>query len=684
LSGNGVDALDRLSGRFGIIGSYRDFDGNEIVASPETKRALLLAMGADAKDEDAAGSLLAELEEQDRARRSAPEIIVSLRLPSKISLNGPCDWRLVDETGNILGTGVNDSSIVLPALESGIYEIDLAYPSGNESVTVIAAPQHAPTVANVSGHARLWGMTASLYSFRSDRNIGMGDYADLGAAAEALGKCGAQFLGINPVHALGFADSQTISPYSPTSRSFYNIAHIAFDAIPELTDSEQFRDFLNSNRAKIEALRNAKLVDYPELRSIRQGLFDLLFEIFCARESQILSGGEFAGFAEEPGNALRLFGLYETLSELHGPDCRKWPTELQAPDSPAVSMFQKANRERIGFHCWLQRIADTQLAAAQARAKSAGMALGLYLDISVGSRPGGAECWANPLAVASGVSIGAPPDAFSPDGQNWNLAPYSPEGLRRARYKPFINMLRSSMRHAGMVRIDHALGLSRSFWIPGTGEPGGYVRYPLDALLAIIAMEAERSGTVVIGEDLGLVAPDFREKLQAAGLYGCAVMQFERNEGHFHDPRGWREMSLGSFGTHDTPTFEGFRQARDVEWGAKLARGRQHDAGSVRTERRKALGSLFGSMGLGAESDGAHDDCSKMHAALANAGSALVAAQLDDALEAVEQQNLPGTIDEHPNWRRRYESDVSDLAEDERIRRIGRIMERAGRSGSSN
>jgi 4-alpha-glucanotransferase len=241
-------------------------------------------------------------------------------------------------------------------------------------------------------------------------------------------------------------------------------------------------------------------------------------------------------------------------------------------------------------------------------------------------------------------------------------------------------MLRSAMRHAGMVRIDHALGLARSFWIPETGEPGGYVRYPLESLLAIIAIEAERNETIVVGEDLGLVAPKFREKLQSAGLYGCAVMQFEQHDGRFHDPRGWREMSLGSFGTHDTPTFEGYRQARDVEWGLRLSRGRQGNAQEIRGERRSALDTLFSSMDI----DGAHGDLDNMHNGLARAGSAMVAVQLDDALGMTEQQNLPGTIDEHPNWRRRYEIEVDSLAKDARINRLVPIMQSARRSAKQD
>jgi 4-alpha-glucanotransferase len=422
------------------------------------------------------------------------------------------------------------------------------------------------------------------------------------------------------------------------------------------------------------------------VRRIRDRLLEILFERYCTVRGRLEASRDFSSFVEEGGENLRLFALYEAVSEAHGPDWRRWPASLQDPHAPGAVSFATQNEERVGFHCWLQWIADRQLAGAHKKAMAAGMALGLYLDIPVGSRPGGAESWAQPEAIASGVSLGAPPDAFSPQGQNWNLAPYSPEGLRRMQYHPISRMLRAAMRHAGMVRIDHALGLSRSFWICESGSASGYVRYPLEALLAVIAIEAERSRTIVIGEDLGLVAPEFREKLQHAGLFGCAVMQFERDrEGRFHDPRAWRAMSLGSFGTHDTPTFEGFRQARDIEWGRRLSRGSLEDPAEVKARRHRALARLFGSMGIGEASagDDAPSCVDTMHDALARSGSSIVAAQLDDVLGAVEQQNLPGTINEHPNWRRRCRLPVEKLAGAQSLSRLGKIMGGSGRGGTS-
>lgn len=682
----GEEPFDQLATHYGIVGAYQDFDGRQVTVSGEAKRSLLAAMGVEAQSESQAQALLLDIGAAAQSRRCRPEHILASLEPASIAIKGACDWRLCDEGGREVLCGQAEGAIALPPLVSGIYGLELDYPGGSEEATLIASPAQAPRLDDIAGSGRLWGVTAALYGLRSRRNAGIGDYADLGAAAEALAQNGADFLGINPVHAPGIAERDTISPYSPTSRSHYNIGLIAFDAIRELADFDRYTRFLRENAREIKALRNAELIDYEAVRRMRACLLEMLFERYRTMRGRLEAGRGFRSFAEERGESLRLFALYETISEAHGPDWRKWPASLKDPRAPGAVSFARQNEERVGFHCWLQWIADRQLAGAHEKAMAAGMALGLYLDIPVGSRPGGAESWTQPEAIAGGVSLGAPPDAFSPQGQKWNLAPYCPEGLKRSRYRPISRMLRTAMRHAGMVRIDHALGLSRSFWICESDGASGYVRYPLEALLAVIAIEAERSRTIVIGEDLGLVAPEFREKMQRAGLFGCTVMQFERDrEGRFNDPRAWRAMSLGSFGTHDTPTFEGFRQARDIEWGRRLSRGSLEDPAEARAGRRHALARLFGSMGISeASAGGDRISCvDKMHVALARSGSSIVAAQLDDVLGAVEQQNLPGTINEHPNWRRRCRLPVEELAGAQSLSRLGKIMAGNGRGSRS-
>lgn len=686
-------ALDRLAARMGVVDAHVGFDRVERRASPDTQRAVLAAMGCAVDDERQAAEALAAAEAEDARRRAPREVVARAGEPIAIPVRGPLNWRLVPERGAAEGQEDRcDDEIALPPLPCGLHTVEVEHRGEIENISLIVAPLRAPCVANVAGAEKLWGFTVALYGLRSDRNLGLGDYADLGAAAAALAAHGAGFLGVNPVHALGAGDRVAISPYSPTHRAFFNTAHIAVDAIKEFDACHEARRILSDNAGELDALRSTELVDYQAIAPIRTALLDQLFETFEETAPGANRGAEFEAYMASRGESLREFAVFEAISESFGPDWTAWPAELRAPEAPGVTAFARRRGERVRFHAWMQWLAENQLCAAQARAKAAGMALGLYLDLAVGARPGGAEVWARRDALTTGVSLGAPPDAFSPEGQNWALAPFSPEGLRRAGYAPFIELLRATMRHAGLVRIDHALGLSRSFWIPQTGEPGGYVRYPLDALLAIVAIEARRAGTVVVGEDLGLVPAEFRDRLAEAGLYGCAIMQFERDaSGAFRDPRSYRAQSLASFGTHDTPTLNGFCAARDIDWWMRLGRIPLEDvaaARAARAEARTALARLCepedAPLGAACESAPAKDAVSteSMHRALARAGSALVAVQLDDALGAVEQQNLPGTIDEHPNWCRRAAAPVERLADDPRLARLGRMMSNAGRAAS--
>ena len=433
------------------------------------------------------------------------------------------------------------------------------------------------------------------------------------------------------------------------------------------------------------------LLDREAHERLQREVLEALFR--ATIETDGPAAADLAAWRSGPGCALEWFAVFEAIARVHGPDWRAWPGALQAIDSPDVQRFASENARSVRYHAWLQRVAGQQLAEARAAAGDAGMAFGLYLDLAAGVRPGGADTWAAPACFARGVSLGAPPDAFSPDGQTWNLAPFSPPGLRAAAYRPFIGMLRAAMSHAGIVRIDHVLGLNRSFWVPESGAPGGYVRYPLEPLLALVRIEAARAGCIVVGEDLGSVPRGLRERLAGAGLLGCAVMQFESDESGFRPPRHYRPASLASAGTHDTPTVKGWWSGRDIELRHRLGRITAKDrtaALAARTAERSALCRLLlqeghAATGLDPAAPPLEADDAivvAVHALLAGAGSSLLAVQLDDALGIVEQQNLPGTIDEHPNWRRRYPVAVEALADDPGLAAIAGVVGSRGNSDS--
>lgn len=678
------DAFRRLADFLGILPSYYDIEGQLHDMTQETRLALLAAMGHACRSQSDAVHHLMRLEAGAAARLAPEDVIAMEGEPVHVPLSGAAGWRLVDEaSGDMLGEGRAAGELVVGPLDCGLYHLELDGRSWAGRSLLIVRPRSQADLATFAGIPAIWGVTTALYGIRSARNMGLGDYRDLADMARAMGGLGAGFLGINPVHALG-AGSARISPYSPTYRAFFNTAHIAPDQVAEFAHSPRARALLAQYRQEQGPDASGPLIDYGPVAPAQRAILEALFETFEA------AGGsdDFTAFCGRQGGALHRFAIFEAASEQYGPHWPDWPEGLRAPQSLDAQAFAAAQAKRVRFHKYLQFQADRQLGAAQAAALDAGMTLGLYLDVAVGVEPVSAEVWANPGVFARGVSLGAPPDHFNPVGQRWGLAPYAPRALRAEGYAPFLRVLRATMRHAGLIRVDHALGLKRSFWVPegNDGVQGGYVAYPFQSLLAIMAVEARRLGTVVIGEDLGVVPDGFREDLAAAGMHGCTIMQFEREHGwEFRSPHAYRPLSIASFGTHDTPTMRGFWQGRDIEWRRAVGHTGDEAAHHARNERAGARHMLLVMLereGLLPEGMDIHNPppdmsdalADALHLALARGAADLVAVQIEDALGEVEQPNLPGTIDEHPNWRRRHPVAVDELDAHARLRRLAALM----------
>ena len=674
-------ALRALAETVGILPRWRDLAGVEQTTGPDTHRALLAAMGIPCASEAEVRESLADHRARRAARRIPEEIVVTASTVARIPLESIADWQLELEAGDT-HEGRDEREIVL-TLPAGLHRLTV----GDELCLVIAAPERAPAVDDVVGRGKAWGLSAALYGLRSTRNLGVGDYRDLAVAAEQVARLGADFIGINPVHARGAA-RDGFSPYSPTCRTALEPGHIAPDAVPGFGRCAEIRRLLKASAADLEAEKAGDLLDYEAQERLQREFLETLFRTTIETDGP--AAADLAAWRHGPGRALEWFAVFEAIAGVHGPDWRAWPGRLRAAGSPEVRRLSLEHAKTVRYHAWLQRLAARQLAGAQAAARGAGMAFGLYLDLAVGVRPGGADTWAAPACFAEGVSLGAPPDAFSPDGQTWNLAPFHPAGLRAAGYEPFVRMLRAAMAHAGIVRIDHVLGLDRSFWVPECGAPGGYVRCPLEPLLGLVRIEAARAGCIVVGEDLGSVPRGLRRRLADAGLLGCAVMQFETDNCGFRPPRRYRPASIASVGTHDTPTLKGWWSGRDIDLRHRLGQSAEEDRTAslaARATARDDLGRLLVEEGHapadldpGApppEAGGA--TVAAVHALLAGAGSALLAVQLDDAMGVVEQQNLPGTIDEHPNWRRRYPVAVEALAGDPGLAAIARVVGSRGK-----
>ncbi|MEV8468366.1 4-alpha-glucanotransferase [Fluviibacterium sp. DFM31] len=623
----------------GVHTAYHDLDGQRHPASPDTLRALLRALGVAATS----GAEVAQALAEARSDSALPdEIIVTANARWQASVGTSFDWVLLAEDGTQIAEGRAEDSLHLPALAMGYYL--LQGPAATTPTRVLARPAMAPDVTSRTGQDRSWGMTGALYGLRSADNGGLGSYADLARAAAALGQQGAQFLGINPVHALGWSVQDIISPYSPTHRGYFNTDHVALPGLgPTPADG---------------------LIDYAAFRARHKPALEAAY----IRQKD---SAAFQAWRDAADDDLKTFAQFEALGETRSHDFRDWPETLRAPGPAAI----KAAGARADFHAWLQWQAETQIAAAQASARAAGMSLGLYLDLAVGPRPDGAEVWMNGATIARGVTIGAPPDQLSPEGQSWALAAHAPGPLAAAFYAPFRKMLARLMRHCGLLRIDHALGLARSFWLPDDGSPGGYVSMPFQSLLAVIAIEATRAGCVVIGEDLGLVPEGFRATMNDAGLYSYAVWQFEtRHDGTILPASAMPTRSLACFGTHDTPTIAGFWHGADIEWWQRVGwisegeRIRRHGFRARQRHSLRAACDLPPTAPKGQILDA-------IHAGLAQAPSALVSVQLDDALGVTQAQNLPGTIDEHPNWRRRLPVPVEEFSKNEALRHVTGVMQ---------
>ena len=609
--------LDELCRRVGLTWVYRDGAGVMQEAPEESRRAVLATLGHG----NPHAALPAHL-------RQSTSLAVTAGQPKDWGA-GP--WVLTTEAGEeIRGEGP------LPALPVG----DYLRGQNCWTVYLLAAPDRLPAPP------RRWGVTLPLFSLWEGTQSGFGTYAQLGDLASGLAAKGAAFVGINPIHAGFPADTGNYSPYAPSHRRRLNTLHIETGyPMPETGD---LIDYTASIRAKRAALEEAF--------------------------SNFKGDPDFEAWRGDGGAALELFVTYQALSEAYGAYWMAWPADYQDPDSPQVRNFARERQQRLRFHAWAQWMAESQLHGANARAKTAGMAFGLYLDIAVGTHPSGAETWAERGLFAQGVSLGAPPDLLGPSGQRWGLAPMRPDVLRATGYAAFAQTLRQQLKFCGLLRIDHILGLERSFWLPDN-LPGLYVTMPRDELLAVLRIEASRAGASVIGEDLGTIPDGLRDALGASGVMGCRVAMFERDwegTGDFLPPDAYTPTALASWGTHDLPTWAGWRQGRDIDWRVQL--GEIADEATARRDRATEVA------GFDAAAGGS--DMTTMHAFLAHSASALVAVQAEDLALAVEQANLPGTVYEHPNWCRRLPIPISCLISAQSLGDTAAIMADAGRNGS--
>lgn len=647
-----TDAIADLCAQVGVKPDYRGFEGQTVHVSREARIAVLNAMDFDIASEADAEDRLSQLVSDAASRPTPCEIIVEAGQASTVPAARQVEWRLeAEDTREILASGADNHQIVLPPLPLGVHRLIISVKSREFTTWVLARPPRATSVEDRAGQKRVWGVTAALYGLTDGGATRLGDYSLLGDYAAALAGHGADFIGINPIHAMGQSrPDDVISPYSPSHRGFLNTWYIACGAKTATPASD--------------------LIDYSAALDANAAALSAEFETFRNLPDDAPDVRALEAFAKGAGEAAHDYAVFDALSLRLGPDWRDWPAGFRTHDAAMLAAFERDHLEAIYMSKWAQWRADAQLREAQARATDAGMRIGLYLDLAVGPRLGGAETWAKGSSLVTDATLGAPPDPLGPSGQSWGLAPQSPVRCREEGYAGFSALLRAVMRHAGMIRIDHVLGLMRSFWIPESGDEGAYVEYPFDALLAVVAIESARSGTIVIGEDLGLVPAGLRDKLAASSIYGLDVLQYMRTkEGGFEDTSGARELAACAFATHDTPTINGFFAATDARLRHGFAGLDDASLDAAVIDRETAKKSL-----------GDGDPVDEIHQRLAKARSAIAAVQLDDVAGTKAQQNLPGTIDEHPNWRRTAPFSVQDIETSTAFARLGAVMRAAGRT----
>ncbi|MBN9022515.1 MAG: 4-alpha-glucanotransferase [Rhizobiales bacterium] len=525
---------------------------------------------------------------------------------------------------------------------------------------------------------RCWGITCQLYGLRSARNWGIGDFDDLGRLAEIAAAAGADFVGVNPLHALLLAAPEGCSPFWPSHRRYLNPLYIAVDKAP---GAERLGDALEMP----DSVRDGDVVDYAAVGALKRGALERLWRLFDddCEESLVAA---FHSFVAEEGESLYLHALFETLSEVmvadgHGPTWPGWPAEFQSPAGDAVKALAAERRDRLMFHCFLQWVADRQLADAQHRARAAGMRIGLYLDFAVGVAPDGSATWSDRALLVPDARIGAPPDYFNSAGQDWGLSPISPTVLAERHIQPIRDALDGVLRHAGALRIDHAMSLYRLFWIAKgfTAADGAYVRYPFADLLRTVAAVSNDRSAIVIGEDLGIVPEGFRDAMHAADIQSYRVLFFEKRDDHFLPPVAYPRAALACITTHDTQTFAGWWSGHDLITrtgiGMIAPDTLPGDQAARAHERRRLLGLLEGegllppalTAVMHAEAEPAFEPPEALtvavHRLVARTPSRLVAASLDDLAGALDQVNIPGTVHEHPNWRRKTPVAIEALAD---------------------
>ncbi len=666
--------LHVLAAAHGVAVEFWDWKGVHRTMSGETIRTVLHSLGVSAADDHAVAASLADL---DLApwRRTLPPVVVTrqgaspwvpVHVPDGARVHvwvepegggpGRDAWHVDHwvEPRDVDGVRVGRATVQLPPdLPLGWHRLHAEVGDDRHETTTLVVTPARLELPPALRERRRWGVMTQLYQVRSARSWGVGDLADLGEIASWGAGLGADFVLVNPLHAAEPVAPMEPSPYLPTTRRFANPLYLRVEEVPEAAYLDAVdRARIESLAARAHALDGVDLVDRDAAWRLKDEALRLLFTV------ERTTGREraFHAFREAQGEGLERYATWCAIAVAHGAAGATWPAGLDDPRSPEVAAFAAEHADEVTYHCWLQWLLDEAQGRAQRTALEAGMRLGVVTDLAVGVHPEGADAWALRDVLASGVTVGAPPDQFNQLGQNWHQPPWHPGRLAEAGYAPFRDMIRAVLKDSGGIRVDHVIGLFRLWWVPEgrTAAEGTYVRYDHEAMVGILCLEAARAGAFVVGEDLGVVEPSARDFLLERGVLGTSILWFEWTEdGRPLPPESYRELCLASVTTHDLPPTAGYLDLAHVELRAELGLLTRSVAeeSAVEHEAIDKVTDALGDRGFLPTGTGRDDVMVGLHRWITATPSRLLGVALSDLVGDKRIINQPGTEDEYPNWR---------------------------------
>lgn len=725
--------LQQLVEMRGIETQYVDAWGKPATIAESSKAKLLNTLGYDtSSDEKIQSQITQDIKSvwlsplnPVQVVRNTQEINLAVRLPIEL-VNDDHTLTVTCENGDVLThqfTPVDQEMTTMAHIDDVefheyVVTLPLDLPLGYHDVALsadddefarsrlIVAPEACYTPNEIKEGKKIWGLSVQLYCVRSEKNWGIGDFSDLALLIEKAAGVGADFIGLNPIHALYPANPNACSPYGPSSRRWLNYLYIDVTAIDGYDDAS-VQAIVSSDefKATLEHARNVEHVDYEAVAHVKLAALKAVFDVYDAKylRKSTKQNKAFKAFVEAGGESLDMLAVYDALQshlKAEGKDSWGWPVfpqDYKDYYNPAVAKFKSANEQDVKFYLFLQWIAAQQLELASNKATDAGMTIGLYRDLAVGVSEGSAEIWGNKDLYCTGTSVGAPPDILGPLGQNWGLPPMDPRKLYEQGYQPIIDLFASNMASSGSLRIDHVMALLRLWWVVkgDNAKDGGYVYYPVDDLLGILALESHRNQSLVIGEDLGTVPEEIRSKLADNGVYSYRVFFFEQAEdGGFFSPSHYPVQSMSTLTTHDMPTLIGYWHCLDLELGKEIGLYPTEEILQTlyadRHENKQAIldtlhghGSIGDNVGRDVNHTGMNRELNNgMQVHMAGGSSALLSLQLEDWLEMDKPVNIPGTFDEYPNWRRKLTENIESMFDRHDINELASKLTHARKQAS--